>query len=73
MNKQEKLKKLDDLLLNKMIKIMEEDTTEELADLATLSNYLAKNNMVQDKEKSSLEETIKAKVKEAEERRKNES
>jgi len=69
MNKQEKLKHLDDLLLDKMIKIMETDTTEELADLATLSNYLAKNNQVAEKPKSSVEDDIKKRVKEAEARR----
>lgn len=69
MNKMEKLKKLDDMLLDEMLSIMEEGATERLGDLATLSNYLAKNNQIAEKQKSSLEDEIKDKVSKAQKRR----
>jgi len=67
--KAEKLNELDELLLDKMIKIMKEGNTEALPELASASNYLAKNQMVAEKEKSTIEEDIKRKQKEAEKRR----
>ncbi len=69
--KQDKLNQLDKLLLDKMIKIMEDGNTEALPELASASNYLAKNQMVSEKEKSTLEDDIKDKVKEANKRRGN--
>lgn len=73
LTKKEKLEKLDGLLIDGMIEAMEEGTYEVLSDFASVSNYLAKNNKVQDKESSSLEEDNQKKVKEAEKRRKAKS
>lgn len=70
MTKQDKLDKLDELLLDRMIDIMDgKRDTKELSDLATVSNYLAKNNVVAEKKKSSTEEYIKNRVEEAKKRR----
>lgn len=71
MTKKEKLEKLDGLLIDKLITIMGTNDTSQLSDLATVSNYLAKNNKVEEKEKSSLEDDIKKKVKDAKDRRDN--
>jgi hypothetical protein len=67
--KANKLNRLDEMLLNKMIEIMDSGNTEMLPELASVSNYLAKNQMVAEKEKSSIEEDNKKRVKEAEKRR----
>jgi len=69
LNKTQKLEILDTKLIDAMLDIMENKNYELLSDLASVSNYLAKNNKVQEKEKSSLEDEIKTKVKEAEARR----
>ena len=67
--KQNKLNKLDELLLDKMLKIMEDGNIADLPDLASASNYLAKNQMVAEKEKSTIEDDIKKRQKKAEDRR----
>lgn len=69
MTKKEKLEKLDNALADAMLDIMESKEYDRLPDLATLSNYLAKNNRVEEKEKSSLEDDIKDKVEKAKKRR----
>jgi len=75
MTKKEKLEKLDTLLLDKMIDIM--DGKEEmglLKDLSTPMNYLRNNSVVADKTKSTIEKDTKKRLAEAKERRrKNES
>lgn len=75
-NKDEKLEKLDDLVLDAMIDIMEKgkgkpDMYSYLSDLATPSNYLAKNNKTAEKKKASVEDEVKRRAEEAEKRRKN--
>ena len=71
MTKKEKLEKLDTQLLDTMLNIMKNKKYEMLSDLATVSNYLAKNNKVQEKEKSSIEDEVKERAEEAKKRRKN--
>ena len=78
MNKKEKLVKLDTLVLDKMIDILdkegEENYTDELKDLTPVINYLRNNAVVAEKERSTNESDIKARLEEAKERRKtNES
>jgi len=65
----EKLNYLKSAILDAYIEIMDSGEYERLTDLASLSNHLAKNNKVEEKERSSLEEEIKAKVEEAKKRR----
>ena len=69
MTKKERLDKIEQLTEELMIKFLEAGETERLADLATPSNYLAKNSKVAEKEKSSLEDDIKKRVAEAKKRR----
>ena len=72
MDKKEKLEKLDEALLDTMLYIMSSDepNTEVLKDLTPVINYLRNNQMVAEKPKSSVEEDIQQRLKEAEERRK---
>ena len=70
MSKQEDLDKIDKLVRAKMIEALGEDgDITLLRELTTPVNYLAKNNVVAEKEKSSVEEDIKKKVSDAEQRR----
>lgn len=69
MTKKERLDKIEQLTEELMIKFLESGETERLAELATPSNYLAKNSKVAEKEKSSLEDDIKKRVAEAKKRR----
>jgi hypothetical protein len=76
--KKEKLKKLDELVLNRMISILGKDDgeayTDELKDLTPVINYLRNNAMVADKEKSTIEKDTAKRLAEAKARRKkNES
>lgn len=73
--KDEKLDKLDTMLIDAMTTIMEKGQKDpeaygSLSDLATVSNYLAKNNKVAEKKKSTVEDDIRARKKAAEDRRK---
>ncbi len=68
--KQDKLAKLDTLLLDKMLAIMESGDTEELSDLTPVINVLRNNQMVADKPKSTVDDEIKKRVAAAEKRRK---
>ena len=68
-DKQKKLDKLDELLIDGMIEAMEKGQYEVLSDFASVSNYLAKNNKVEEKAKSSVEDDIRNRVKEAKNRR----
>jgi len=72
--KDDKLEELDTMLVDAMIGIMEKGkkNPEEygsLSDLATVSNYLAKNNKVAEKKKSTVEDDIRKRKEDAEKRR----
>lgn len=71
--KQEKLDQLDELVLDKMIGILdgEEDTDlRDLSDLNTAVQYLAKNNVIQGKMmEDTIEDKVKKQLKAAEKRR----
>ncbi len=72
MTKKEKLEKLDGLLLDKMIAVMDgEGTLADLKDLATPMNYLRNNAVVAEKEKSTIEKDSKKRLAEAKRRRKD--
>lgn len=71
MNKQEKLDKLDELVLDKMIDCMENNNTEIIGELNTVVAYLAKNNAVAEKGKSTVEEDTQKRLEAAKKRRKN--
>lgn len=76
MTKQEKLDKLDGELIDAMLHIMTKGKKDpevygHLSNLATVSNYLAKNNVVSDKKKSTLDDDIKQRTAEAKKRREN--
>lgn len=73
-SKDEKLDELDDMLLDALIDIMNKGKTNSMAymnlsDLATVSNYLAKNNKVSEKKKSTVEEEVRARTEAAKKRR----
>jgi hypothetical protein len=67
--KQDMLDTLDEQLLSAMIKMMDSEEYDSLPQLATISNYLAKNNKVQEKERSSVDDEIKKRLEEAKKRR----
>lgn len=69
MTKKERLDRIEELTEKLMIEFLEAGETERLADLATPSNYLAKNSKVAEKEKSTIDDEIQRKLKEAERRR----
>ena len=72
MTKQEKLDQLDELVIDRMIALLEDEDKEEtrkLPELATAVNYLAKNNIVSEKAKSTVEEKVQERVKAAKKRR----
>ena len=72
MNKKQKLDKLDELLLDKLISIMDSNDDEQLEGLSNLTvpmNYLKNNMVVAEKEKSTADDNIKKRLKEAEVRR----
>lgn len=72
--KDEKLEELDTMLIDAMIDIMKKGKKDpeeygSLSDLATVSNYLAKNNKIAEKKKSTVEDDIKKRQEEAKKRR----
>jgi len=69
-SKTEDLTKLDNLLREKMLKFMQEDELERLTELTPVINYLAKNNVVADKPKSTVEDEVQNRIKKAAARRK---
>jgi len=72
MTKQEDLDKIDELVRKRMIELLEDEDkseTSKLPELATAVNYLAKNNIVAEKTKSSVEETVQKRVRKANARR----
>lgn len=70
MSKQTDLETLDDNIRKLLIKATSEDgDTSILPELNTAIQYLAKNNLVAEKPKGSVEEDIKNRLDEAEKRR----
>ncbi len=67
--KQEKLIKLDNLVLDRMIELVDKGETNLLPELTSVVGYLAKNNLIADKESSTIEDEIRSKVKQANKRR----
>ena len=76
MTKKEKLERLDKLVLDKMIDILDKnpEDLDMLRDLSTPINYLRNNALVEDKKRDDVGENVKKKLAEAKKRRaKNES
>jgi hypothetical protein len=71
MTKKEKLVRLDELVLNRQIQLLETNNTAELSDLTPTINYLRNNAVVADKEKSTVEKDTAKRLAEAKARRKN--
>lgn len=71
MNKADKLEKLDNLVLDKMISLMKENKTDQLSELTTAVQYLKANQVVEPPKKHEADpiEARKQKLKEAKERR----
>jgi uncharacterized protein YfkK (UPF0435 family) len=67
----EKLDYLQGAILDAYIDVMDSKRYEELTALASLSNHLAKNSKVAEKEKSTINDEIKERVEAAKARRKN--
>jgi len=72
--KDDKLDNLDTMLIDAMTDIMKKGKRDPeaygaLSDLATVSNYLAKNNKVAEKKKSTVEDDIRKRKEDAEKRR----
>jgi hypothetical protein len=72
MGKKEDLIRLDRLVREKMISILDGEAEENLSDLTVVVQYLSKNNMIAEKPTSSVEEDT-AKRLEAARRRREES
>ena len=70
MDKKQKLEKLDALLLDKMIELIEDGELEELGSLSVAVSYVSKNNLVEDKKLSTNEDAIAERLKKAQARRK---
>lgn len=70
MTKKQRLDQIEKLVEENMIRFLESGETERLAELATPANYVAKNNRIEEKQRSSIEDDIQQRIKEAEERRK---
>ena len=70
MGKKEDLEKLDVGVRKKMLEILNGGDLRDLSDLGVVVNYLAKNNEVAEKHKSSVEEDIDEKLRKAKARRK---
>ena len=71
-SKKEKLEKLDTLVLDKMIEILdgEDGDLRDMGDLNTAIQYLAKNNVVEDKQRTdSIEEKVAKQLADAKKRR----
>lgn len=69
MAKKDDLDKLDKLVREKMIKCLEDGKTDLLPELNPVVSYLAKNNVVSEKAKSSVEDNTKEKLEAAKRRR----
>jgi len=68
-DKQKDLETLDEKLREKMIGFMEKDSLERLTELTPVINYLAKNNVVAEKKKSTVEDEVRQRIEEANKRR----
>jgi len=72
MTKQQELDKLDANIRRIMLEATkEEGDTSVLPELTVVTNYLAKNNVVAEKSKSTTEEDIQKRLDEAKDRREN--
>jgi len=69
-NKQEDLEALDEKLREKMLNFMKDDKLERLTELTPVINYLAKNNVVAEKKKSTVEDEVRERIAAADARRK---
>lgn len=70
MSKKEDLEKLDGNIRRLMLEATQEGgDTSILPELTVVTNYLAKNNVVAEKEKSSVEEDTQKRIEEARKRR----
>lgn len=67
--KSDDLEELDKLVREKMITCLKDGKTDLLPELNPVVSYLAKNNVVEEKSKSSVEENIEEKKRKAKERR----
>ena len=70
MTKKEDLELMDELIRKKIITCLQNDETNILPELNTAIQYLAKNNVIAEKEVNSKEEDIKKRIAEASNRRK---
>lgn len=69
MNKKEELDKLDGLVRKKMLDILSGYSQDNLAELNTVVQYLAKNNVTEEKAKGTVEEDIAKRLQDAKDRR----
>jgi len=67
--KQDDLDKIDKLVREKIIHCLDNNKTDMLTDLSVAVSYLAKNNVVSEKSKSSVEDNTKKKLADAKKRR----
>ncbi len=63
MNKKDRLKKIEEQYELFIIDCFDADQTERLPEVASIGSYLAKNQMVAEREKSTVEEEIKKRIK----------
>lgn len=70
--KRTKLEQLDALVLDKMLKCVEDDKLEELPLFSTVLNYLKANEQVSEKEKQTAGTRHKEMIEEAKRKRANE-
>ena len=72
MTKKEKLEKLDELLIDRMLDIMsdeDDNAIRALSDLTVAMNYLKNNAVVAEKTKGSIEKDTEKRLAEAKQRR----
>ena len=69
--KRTKLEQLDSLVLDKMLKCVEDDKLEELPLFSTVLNYLKANEQVSEKEKQTAGTRHKEMIEEAKRKRAN--
>jgi hypothetical protein len=69
MTKKDKLKKLDEDILDSMMTMVAEKNFEDIPLLSTAINYLKANEITEERERDTAEDEVKRKVKEANERR----
>jgi hypothetical protein len=67
--KQKKLKELDELVLDRMIDMVDKRKYDELSDLSVAVNYLKSNAVVAEKSKGTIEEEVKERKAKAAKRR----